>query len=553
MTRCIPEAPAFTTGSEREVWERLSDGLGPDVVMLANLRLTDEDKDHEADLVVLIPEVGVCVLEVKGGAIWHDEDGWHQRRRSKDVVVQPVDQVRQLKYAIRDYVAADPRWRSRSHVAWAHCLVTPHSDFAHDFAKPDLPRWALHDRDDQADLCDRVGEATRRMQQGKPAPSYDDVELIVEILAGRRNSSYDVNAEAAERASQAGLLTQEQATLLQVTRLLRRVEVRGGAGSGKTVLALQQAKELTRGRADRPAERVALICYSIGLAEYLKRQVASWPRRQRPAFVGTYEEFGRQWGAPTGDRQDSEFWEERLPAEMARLAAELPEGKRYDSVIVDEAQDFAETWWDAVLGALRDEANGGLYVYSDENQRIFARFGRPPVQLVPLVLDHCLRNTRQVYDAFAPLAPSRMYARGGDGPDVRFVPTTTAEALDAADDEVVRLLDEGWDPSNIALLTTGHRHPEQQAQTERHGQVGYWRSFWEGEDVFYGHVLGSKGLERAAVVLCINEAGDRDRARERLYVGMSRATDVLVVVGARDVVRRIGGDAVAKRLGLDES
>ena len=129
--------------------------------------------------------------------------------------------------------------------------------------------------------------------------------------------------------------------------------------------------------------------------------------------------------------------------------------------------------------------------------------------------------------------------------------TTTDEALDAADSEVEALLDEGWDPANIALLTTGHRHPEQQAQTDRHGQVGYWRSFWEGEDVFYGHVLGSKGLERAAVVLCINEAGDRDRARERLYVGMSRATDVLVVVGDPAVVRRIGGHEVAKRLGLD--
>jgi hypothetical protein len=35
------------------------------------------------------------------------------------------------------------------------------------------------------------------------------------------------------------------------------------------------------------------------------------------------------------------------------------------------------------------------------------------------------------------------------------------------------------------------------------------------------------------VVLCINEASDRDRARERLDVGVSRATDVLVIVGDR--------------------
>jgi hypothetical protein len=551
VTRCIPESPTFVTGSEKAVWTRLRDTLGAGCVLLANQRLTNEDKDFEADLVVLIPDVGISVLEVKGGSIWHDETGWHQMRRGKEVSVQPVDQVREVKYALRQYVASDPRWGRRHHVAWAHGLVTPHSTFASDFAVPELPRWAVHDENDQECLAERVGEGTRRMAQGKQPPSHDDVELIVEILAGRHHTSYDVNAEAAERVAEADRLTQEQATILQVTRLLRRVEVRGGAGSGKTVLALQQAKELSRGRSDRHAERVALICYSIGLAEYLKRVVAHWPRNHRPAFVGTYEEFGRQWGAPTGDRQDSQFWEETLPSEMARLAAELPDGRRYDSVVVDEAQDFAETWWDAVLGALRDEENGGVYLYSDENQRIFARFGRPPIQLVPLVLDHCLRNTRQVYDAFGPLAPSRMYARGGDGPDVRFVPTTTAEALDAADDEVVALLDKGWDPSNIALLTTGHRHPEQQAQTERHGQVGYWRSFWDGDDVFYGHVLGSKGLERAAVVLCINEAGDRDRARERLYVGMSRATDVLVVVGDPDVVRRIGGDEVAKRLRID--
>ena len=89
--------------------------------------------------------------------------------------------------------------------------------------------------------------------------------------------------------------------ILQVTRLLRRVEVRGGAGSGKTVLALQEAKDLTRGFGDgqRP-ERVALLCYSTGLAEYLKRVVASWPRRHRPAFVGTYEELGRLWGIGMG-------------------------------------------------------------------------------------------------------------------------------------------------------------------------------------------------------------------------------------------------------------
>ena len=199
---------------------------------------------------------------------------------------------------------------------------------------------------------------------------------------------------------------------------------------------------------------------------------------------------------------------------------------------------------------MRDEEQGGLYVYSDENQRIFARFGRPPVALVPLVLDHNLRNTQQIRDSFGPLAPSRMYSRGGHGPAVRFVPASQEDAVEAADDAVDALLESGWEPRNVALLTTGHRHPVQVERTDFHDQEGYWRTYWD-DDVFYGHVLGCKGLERRAVVLCVNQREVTDRSRERLYVGMSRATDVLIVVGDPAVVRDMGGEQVAARLGLE--
>jgi hypothetical protein len=173
------------------------------------------------------------------------------------------------------------------------------------------------------------------------------------------------------------------------------------------------------------------------------------------------------------------------------------------------------------------------------------------VPLTTLVLDHNLRNTKEIFAAFAPLAPSRMYARGGSGVAVRVVPAAPQEALGVADDEIVRMLDRGWRPEQVMLLTTGRRHP---VQIERTGddddQEGYWRTFWENDDVFYGHVLGCKGLERRAVVLCVNDSIVRDRSRERLYVGMSRATDELVVVGDPDMIREVGGDEVAKRLGL---
>ncbi len=191
-----------------------------------------------------------------------------------------------------------------------------------------------------------------------------------------------------------------------------------------------------------------------------------------------------------------------------------------------------------------------MFVYSDENQRVFPRFGRPPVQLVPLVLDHNLRNTKQIADVFAPLTPIRMRCRGGDDPEVTFLACSAQDAVDVADDQIDPLLDEGWRPEDVAMITTGTRHPEQVWRQEVDGQDGYWRSYWDAEQVFYGHVLGFKGLERRVVVLCVNESSTHDRAREKLYVGLSRATDRLIVVGDPAVIREMGGPEVANRLGI---
>lgn len=554
MAHTYPTEPRFTTQSERDVWERLGATLPDDATLLANLRIVDERKDHESDLIVLLPGAGVVVLEVKGGSVWVEDhaDGprWfvgngHGGRRR----VRPVGQAARSKYAWRDYVERDPRWGSRGRIAWAHGVVTPYAEFADDFSTPDCPRWMLHDKGDLDTLAQRLIGNAARGGHGRP-PTVEDLELVAEIVRGRGFTRHDRNAEAAERQASADRLTAEQTALLQVTRLLHRVEIRGGAGSGKTVLALAQARQLSSGRDGTPPQRVGLLCYSIGLAEYFKREVGSWPAWQRPAYVGTYEDLGRTWGAPTGSREDSDFWERELPEQMAALAAALPKEQRFDAFIVDEAQDFADLWWTPLLRALSDEEQGGLYVYSDENQRIFARFGQPPVPLVPLVLDHNLRNTKQIHQAFGPLAPTRMTPRGGEGLDVSFVPVGPGQdAISVADDAVETLLEVGWHPGNIALLTTGSRHPEQIARTEHDGQLGYWRSYWD-DDVFYGHVLGCKGLERPAVVLCVNEDESRDRSREKLYVGMSRATDHLIVVGDPTVVREIGGPAVAARLGI---
>jgi hypothetical protein len=47
--------------------------------------------------------------------------------------------------------------------------------------------------------------------------------------------------------------------------------------------------------------------------------------------------------------------------------------------------------------------------------------------------------------------------------------------------------------------------PPRQVARQVAGNESYWDSFWDVDQVFYGHVLGFKGLERRAVVLVVNE------------------------------------------------
>lgn len=550
MAVTLPENPILANETERKVLALLQEQLGENDLIVASQRVTDHQKDHEIDFVVAIRDAGIVCLEVKGGEVSHSGHEWQQRSRSGHVkTIDPVQQVRQARYALRDFIESDPRW-TQARPRWNHVLVFPNSEFSPDFGLPECPRWMVIDRNELGQLGARLREVALTQKTNQPLLTATAVEQLQTALGGRGLPQRDVVARALENEDAADILTQQQAVILSAIQLLPRVEIRGGAGSGKTFMAVEQARRL----ADR-GQRVALICYSHGLASYLRRLTGGWSRRQQPGYVGEFHSLGIQWGAPQGPDENerttetSQFWEHDLPAAMKQLAADLPDGQRFDSIVIDEAQDFADSWWDPVLAALRDPESGGLYVFIDEGQRVFDRQGTPGVPLVPLILDQNIRNTRQIANAFQPLVDHPMRFLGGEGPEVRFVPCPTDDALDFGDDQIEVLLEEGWRPEDLALLTTGSRHPEQIARQEA-GNQAYWDSFWDAEQVFYGHVLGFKGLERRAIVLVVNEKGAFERSRERLYVGLSRARDQLVVCGDPKIIAETGGADLARRLGI---
>ena len=50
----------------------------------------------------------------------------------------------------------------------------------------------------------------------------------------------------------------------------------------------------------------------------------------------------------------------------------------FDPIIVDEAQDFEDTWWIPLPDLLKEPDNGVFYVFFDDNQRIYTQISNGP-------------------------------------------------------------------------------------------------------------------------------------------------------------------------------
>ncbi len=547
MPRLYPPQPHFADdaagGAERTVWQALADQLPDEAALFADLTILDQHREHELDLLVAWPGVGLAAIEVKGGHVARRDGGWLQGRPPHEHPMRdPFRQVQDARHALTRYLAEQGA-HDAAHARVAHLVAFPHTTIPIDWHSPEAPRTAILDRHDLADAPAHVRRAIEEHGAGHRPPTTDDVDTLIALLAGTFPPQVDALTLAAQHEDRVEQLTREQARILDLLRNQHRIRIIGGAGSGKTFLALEQAR-----RRAAAGERVALLCYSRGLGRYLERVTQTWPASQRPVFVGLFHELPVLWGAEPGNDEDPDDWERRLPTDLGRLAAERAPHELFDSVVVDEAQDFGALWWPALLRALRDPERGGLFVFMDESQHVFARDGAAPIDLPPFELNENLRSTKQIAQLFGSFGDGTLTPRGLPGAKVRLVDVPYDDAIAAADDAVEALLDEGWGPGQIALLATGRRHPEQRNAVDHGGHAAYWDDFFAGTDVFYGHVLGFKGLERTAVVLAVNGFRETERARRMLYTGMSRARAMLVVTGPRTEIERLGGEAVRHRL-----
>ncbi|WP_218713549.1 NERD domain-containing protein/DEAD/DEAH box helicase [Arthrobacter sp. BF1] len=535
--RLIPPEPDFSDGqlAEKAVWDVLKASLPDDVVLVHSVQVRHGRSEHEIDILVLWPGVGLAAIEVKGGLVTNEHGQWFQsggadgKHKLKDPLAQSQGSQHAFKLWLQDHMGMLLTSR------FVYMAAFPYSYVGQDWVKSGNPRNLLLDQDDLKKPAELIRRAIEDEGNGTGPLAMPFLERIIPKLEGNLDQANNDAAGYGEDEDKQDHLTERQKVLLSATRSLPRIRFTGGAGSGKTWLAVEKARELCKSR-----KRVGLFCYNKGLGMYLSNQVSGW-RQAKPAFTGEFHEFVKSLGVPDGEGQD--YYDVEMPRILKELAADLPEQEKFDAVIVDEAQDFAPLWWEALRACLKDPDKSEIYAFMDDGQDVYKRWSSDDAiaDLLPIHIDENLRNTKKIAETFKDFAGDKFFSRGSTGMAVRMVECATDTALDIASSCIDALIEDGWTNNQIALLTTKTRHPIHLEYSDRNEIGEYWREFHANESEFYGHVLGFKGLERSVVILCVNGFKDMERAAELLYVGLSRARTLLVVVGDTDLIAEAGG------------
>ena len=538
MPRSYPAEPTFADPSERVVWEMLMKQLPVDAAIICNLKILEANLEFEMDLVVLWPEVGAAVIEVKGGKVTPNEDSTFTQKDARESrEIDPMGQATKNMHALKRFLGLKS---SVQHFAARPVVVLPYADIPSAYSRPTIPRTSIHDDVDLATIGDRL---VKDMLNQNFRPTALEVLAILNALSVPLTAQKSLMQLGMERENQVVQLTEEQFAILDLCKAMPKFSILGSAGCGKTYVAIEQSR-----RRAEAGDRVLFLCYNYGLSDYIRRRFDNYPEDQRPTHIGTLHSLGNKWNMPFEVEQTDDFWDTKLPALLVEHLKTMPNELKYDTVVIDEAQDFHADWWSVVIGALKDVDKGRIYAFGDIRQGIFRQATDIPLQETKLHLTKNLRNSLPIAELAALCVEEELELSGLDGPPVQWIETTTEGAEAAADAEVANLIGKGWNPGDICVLTTGSRHAIQRQDGQGALSRVYWKKFFEEEATYHCTTTGFKGLERRVVVIAINGWKDSDRKKDILYTSVTRARDLLIICGSKEEITQAGGKEFFKKL-----
>lgn len=477
-------------------------------------------REGEADFVLFHRQHGLLVLEVKGAEVHYDNQTgeWSQGRAGNyHLLSDPVKQVQKNLHAILEQIG-------RRHFPHAFALVFPDHNFhgtppgAHPsiiVGEQDLPRLPelavkilqLHANSSFAGLSKSEGDAILKSLQSR-------FNLVPSLRAGIRDEK--------EQLIQ---LTEQQVGLLACLCQQPRIQVQGIAGSGKTLLAIQRVlQSVEQGR------QTLFLCYNKNLANEV-RQHLSHPLctviHYHELLFKLCEEAGLAFTIP---KESPElFWEEES-ANLALQALERLPHKRWNSLVVDEGQDFREAWWVVVLSLLQNESDDPVALFYDPLQNIYTSQVATPLALTPFVLNTNCRNTQTIFSMQRPFAPAdarlALHAPAGTPVDL-LVAESDLQAIDQVRSTLTKWKE--LEQRQIAVLSpySLERSIAKQLKQQLTTNLEEWRS---NKAPLFSTVKGFKGLEADAVLLVdLPDRQSKALTAPEVYVALSRARHLLTI------------------------
>ncbi|WP_082695091.1 nuclease-related domain-containing DEAD/DEAH box helicase [Mycobacterium lehmannii] len=477
MARLIPESlPDDCPWSERRVFESLST-LGEAWTVMWDIPVglfgRPRPNLRQIDFLIFHERFGIIVVEVKGGGIkCENGEWWTQPRGSMEwsrLSRSPFQQAEDQRFTLQRYLAETLGVDRR---CFAHAVAFPATKVSGDLG-PNAPRGLILDADD----LKHPATALQRVRQESgdcPILRRGLLERIVAQLKPSFTLTVVAAALAAETAEALERETGRQATMVQsqveaYKTLLStdRVVVLGGAGTGKTVIAAQLAKQLST-----TGNRTLLLCHRPAVQAFLHTllqiqpphrqfdgqaseslQVTAWARLKS----AMQSELGKSKGSAGGLMEKFFAYRDRLVAP-------------FDAIVIDEGQEFTKTEVEALTWLLADPDNSPLYIFADpfqhsglhttptreRREKKINYQWQPPIDAQTVVLTTNCRNSTPIADVAARFYPDPVPTPVVDGPPPQFHQVTSSQVLPETFRLATQLItDEGFQPNQLLIVPIG--------------------------------------------------------------------------------------------------
>ena len=559
-----PDLEQVQSSAEAKVYRALRDRTSADYEVHYSVAWIMRDpqkaaQDGEGDFLVCNPRNGFITLEVKGGGVrcngqtgeWFSLD----RHGHTHLIKDPFRQATKFKYSVLDKLKEHPKWRLLNPpIGCGHAVFFPDLGSPLPLRQPEAPPDVIGcapDLDTIATWLQRVEHYWIGISDHTHPLGAAGVQLIRDVFARSFEVRPLLAAHLADEEQTRIRLTDQQMQVLDLLHRRRRAAIFGGAGTGKTVLAVEKAKRLAR-----EGFHTLLTCYNRLLADHLAALCASVENLDVMSFHQLCVQRVQQAKELSGrdlltearqsypGQSSQHDYDVVWPAALSFTVDVLD--KPYDAIVCDEGQDFREEYWMPLELLLAELDQSPLYIFFDDNQNLYHRVASFPIQDEPFCLSVNCRNTQRIHEVAyryyqgLPVQPPPIL---GHVLHILAAPQLLTQAKRLQAHLVDLLQKDGIAPDDLIILIADAKNKRVYYDALKTLPLPH-STRWQEEApqqrgvVRLDTVNRFKGLEASIVFLWGLDGIDAVMQREVLYVGMTRAKSLVYLVGQDGVCQQ---------------